>query len=85
MPKLYLSRFYLRMMLAALMLATGPAFAANGPGAMGDGGMMGSMMGCDGSGGMMMAMMIVPLGIAFLFVTLLILAILALIKYLRAG
>lgn len=76
--------------LVSMFFWTGSALAAgdSGPGAMGDGGMMsdGGMMQCDGMMGMMMGgFMIVPMLAALLLLVTLILAILALIKYLRRG
>jgi len=72
-----------RTLLSALLLPwTGVALAAgSGPGAMGDGG----MTGCDM--GMMMGgfMMIVPMLGGLLLLIVLVLAIMALVKYLRYG
>lgn len=73
------------MTLVFLLILTAPAFAQNGPGAMGSGrGMMGGMMDCFGGAGMGV-MMLVPLTIMVLFLALLILGVMALVKYLRRG
>lgn len=71
-----------RTLLFALLLPwTGLALATgSGPGAMGDGG----MMGCD-MGMMMGGFMILPMLGGLLLLIVLVLAILALVKYLRHG
>jgi len=57
------------------------AAQGSGPGAMGSGG----TAQCDGMMGMMGGFMIVPIAGSLLLLTLLILAIVALVKYLRHG
>lgn len=72
---------YRTLLFALLLPWTGLALAAgSGPGAMGDGG----MMGCD-MGMMMGGFMIVPMLGGLLLLVVLILAIMALVKYLRHG
>jgi len=72
--------------LLSLLLVAGlpsTAMAASGPGAMGDDGMMGNIMGNMGMmGGIMM---LVPALIGLLLIIVLVMAILALAKYLRQG
>lgn len=81
MTPLRLVPFLFTLLLAAGLAPT--AIAASGPGAMGDGGMMGDMMGNMGMmGGIMM---LVPALICLLLIVLLVMAILALAKYLRQG
>jgi len=71
------------LLLIVLTFQEGLVLAAQGfgPGAMGSGG----TAQCDGMMGMMGGFMIVPIVGSLLLLTLLILAIVALIKYLRRG